>query len=100
MCNRAATQQDQTVISEISPGNSLKMVNSKPNRISIHEEKNIAIKGHNVNVNIVVLNCQKCVSVSSVKSQVTSLKDCSLRVFSKCHANCGDVDFLSDLEHS
>ena len=28
------------------------------------------------------------ISVSSVKSQVTSLLDCSLRVFSECHGHC------------
>ena len=35
-------------------------------------------KGHNVNVKIVVLNCQKC--NQCLKSQVTSLWDCCLRV--------------------
>ena len=49
-------------------------------------------KGHKVNVNIVVLNCLNEISTSSVKSQVTSLWDCSLRAFSKC------LDFSENLK--
>ena len=49
-------------------------------------------KGHNVNVNIV----RHVISVSSLKSQVTSLLDCSLRVLSKCHVHCHSL-FLSGL---
>ena len=50
-------------------------------------------KGHNVNVNIVVLNCQKwnqCLKcqVSGHKSLGLLFEDCSLREFSKCYGHC------------
>ena len=48
-----------------------------------------SLKSHNVIVNIIVLNCQKCNQCH--KCQVSGHKslhlDCSLRVFSKCHCH-------------